>query len=96
MYFQQEDIETITIQTVEELKQTKLGIAIPVLSGFKARGFPIVGTNLDYFDFRDLHVILGRNLTYVGECLVGSNVATRLNLAPGDSLISSPEKPCPF
>ena len=91
MYFQQEDMETITIQTVETLNQTKLGTAIPLLSGFKARGFPIVGTNLDYFDFRNLHVIQGRNLIFVGECVVGSNVASRLNIAPGDSLISSPE-----
>jgi putative ABC transport system permease protein len=54
MYFQQEEIESITIQTVQELDQTKLGNAIPILSGFRARGFPIVGTNLDYFDFRSL------------------------------------------
>ena len=48
MYFQQEEIETITAGTVEELGKTGLGQAIPILSGFKARGFPIVGTNLDY------------------------------------------------
>jgi putative ABC transport system permease protein len=91
MYFQQEEIESITIQTVQELDQTKLGNAIPILSGFRARGFPIVGTNLDYFDFRSLRVVEGRNLIYVGECVIGSNVAERLDLAPDDSLISSPE-----
>ena len=37
MYFQQENMETITIQTVEMLNQSKLGTAIPLLSGFKAR-----------------------------------------------------------
>jgi putative ABC transport system permease protein len=91
MYFQQGEIETITIQTAEELSQTKLGTAIPILSGFKARGLPIVGTNLDYFYFRNLIVKDGRNLSYVGECVIGINVSERLGLAPGDSLISSPE-----
>ncbi|MCK5574100.1 MAG: hypothetical protein KAJ12_15130, partial [Bacteroidetes bacterium] len=33
----------------------------------------------------------GRNLTYVGECVVGARVAEELDLTPADSLISSPE-----
>jgi putative ABC transport system permease protein len=91
MYFQQEKIESITVETLEQLKKTELGNPIPVLSGFKARGFPIVGTNLDYFNFRKLRIASGRNLAYVGECVIGANVAERLSLMPGDSLISSPE-----
>jgi len=91
MYFQQEKIESIIVRTVEDLNKTELGNPIPVLSGFRARGFPIVGTNLDYFDFRDLHILTGRNLAYVGECVIGANVAERLNLVSGDSLVSSPE-----
>jgi putative ABC transport system permease protein len=33
----------------------------------------------------------GRNLRYVGECVLGARVAERLDLEPGDSLVSSPE-----
>ena len=91
MYFQQEEIETITAGTVEELGKTGLGQAIPILSGFKARGFPIVGINLDYLEFRDLRISRGRNMGYVGECVLGARVAEWLEMSPGDSLISSPE-----
>ena len=91
MYFQQEKIEMLTQETVEQLSATKMGNAIPILSGFHARGFPIVGTTLDYFDFRQLRISQGRNLGFVGECVIGSQVAEKLELDVGDSLISSPE-----
>jgi len=91
MYFQQEEIETITMKIAQDLSELNMGTVIPVLSGFKTRGFPIVGTNLDYFRFRKLSVSSGRTLRYVGECVIGANVAGRLNLSPGDSLVSSPE-----
>jgi len=58
---------------------------------FRARGFPIVGTSLDYFDFRGLTMKEGRMLAMLGECVVGAEVAAHLELAPGDSLVSSPE-----
>jgi len=73
------------------LDQTQLGYTIPLLTLFKARNFPIVGTNLDYFEFRDLEIFEGRNLQFLGECVIGSSVAEQLDLHPGDSLISSPE-----
>ncbi len=91
MYFQQEKIEMLTQETVEQLSATKMGNAIPILSGFHSRGFPIVGTTLDYFDFRQLRISQGRNLGFVGECVIGSQVAEKLELDVGDSLISSPE-----
>ena len=91
LYFEQEEIETITLKAAEVLDQTNFGYSIPVLSAFKARNYSIVGTNLDYFDFRDLTIEQGRTLRYVGECLLGSTVARRLDLQPGDSLVSSPE-----
>jgi putative ABC transport system permease protein len=91
IYFQQQEMEQLTMKTGQVLKETNLGYPIPVLSMFNARNFPIVGTNLDYFEFRNLHINEGRALQYVGECVIGANVAARLGLHPGDSLISSPE-----
>ena len=91
LYFQQEKIEEIGIGVAESLTATDLGYSIPIFCAFRARGFPIVGTNLDYLDFRNLTIKDGRNLTYVGECVVGARVAEELDLTPGDSLISSPE-----
>ena len=46
---------------------------------------------MDYLDFRQLRIIQGRNLGFVGECVIGSQVAEKLDLIAGDSLISSPE-----
>jgi putative ABC transport system permease protein len=91
MYFQQEKIETIIMKTAEELNETNMGYAIPIFCAFKARGFPIIGTNLDYFDFRQLKMDRGRQLRYVGECVIGARIATKLSITVGDSLISSPE-----
>jgi putative ABC transport system permease protein len=64
---------------------------IPIHSRFHARGAPIVGTSLDYFDFRGLKIAQGRQMGLLGECVIGANVAARLGLGPGDSIISSPE-----
>jgi putative ABC transport system permease protein len=58
---------------------------------FQARGNPIVGTTLDYFDFRGLQIAKGRQLAVLGDCVLGARVAESLALKPGDSLVSSPE-----
>jgi len=91
LYFRQEKIENMTMKTTRELKETSLGYPIPLLSTFKARGYSIAGTNLDYFDFRKMKIIKGRKFSFVGECVIGSRVADKLDITVDDSLISSPE-----
>jgi putative ABC transport system permease protein len=91
LYYEQTEIDPLDLRTLDELDETGFGYSIPMVSLFKARDFPIIGTNLDYFNFRNLSVQEGRNLRYVGECVLGERVAEDLNLRPGDSLVSSPE-----
>ena len=91
LYFEQDDIEPIKLQKVDELNNMDLGYAIPIFSVYNARGFPIVGTDLDYFNFRELTLKNGRNLQFVGECVLGVEVAEKLDLTVGDELVSSPE-----
>ena len=91
LYFRQEKIENMTMKTTKELRETNLGYPIPLLSTFKARGYSIAGTSLDYFDFRKLKISFRRKFSFVGECVIGSRVADRLDIMVGDSLISSPE-----
>ncbi len=91
IYFRQQEMEQLTMKSEKILNETNLGYPIPILSMFRARNFPIVGTTLDYFEFRKLVINEGRNLQYVGECVIGTNVAKKLALHAGDSLISSPE-----
>ncbi|MEN7547691.1 ABC transporter permease [Rapidithrix thailandica] len=91
LYFQQEEIETVNYHTAQQLNQSGLGISIPLYSVFTAQNFPIVGTTLEYFHFRKLSLLQGRNLSLLGECVIGATVAETLDLQPGDSLISSPQ-----
>jgi putative ABC transport system permease protein len=76
---------------VDEIADSGLATAIPLYVCFKARQFPIVGTTLDYFDFRRLVIAQGRPLGLLGEAVIGADVADQLGMAAGDSLLSSPE-----
>ena len=91
LYFHAESPAEIQDSTYVEAQSTELADFIPVHARFSAQGAPIVGTTLDYFDFRELDVVDGRQIGLLGECVIGANVATRLDLKPGDSVISSPE-----
>lgn len=91
LYFESDRPTTISMQDEEEVRESGLANAIPLYVRFRARNWPIVGTTLDYFDFRGLTVSKGRQLAILGECVLGAEVARDLDLAPGDSVISSPE-----
>ena len=91
LYFDDEVPELMSMAVVNELEASGLAMAIPLYVRFKARRFPIVGTTLDYFDFRGLRIAEGRQLALLGEAVIGAEVATRLAIGAGDSLLSSPE-----
>lgn len=91
LYFHGGAPELISMAAVREVAETKLATAIPVYARFYARGFPIIGTSLDYFDLRSLNIESGRQLALLGECVIGAQIAKRLKLTTGDSLVSSPE-----
>jgi putative ABC transport system permease protein len=91
LYFSDEVPQTIVDRTAAEMTATGLATGIPLHIRFQARGYPIVGTTLDYFEFRTLQIASGRPLVMLGECVLGAQVASELGLAPGDSLVSSPE-----
>ena len=91
LYFDDEIPELIAMDASERVERTDLALPIPMVVRFEARGNPIVGTTLDYFDFRGLKIAKGRQMAVLGECVLGSKAAERLGLGPGDSLVSSPE-----
>lgn len=91
LYFDDEVPELISMQAVDKLLASELAEPVPLYTRFNARGFPIVGTTIDYFDFRGLNVTQGRQLAMLGECVLGAAVAESLGLKPGDTLLSSPE-----
>lgn len=91
LYFDDEIPELVSMAAVNELEDSGLAMPIPLYVRFNARRFPIVGTTLDYFDFRGLTMAQGRQLALLGEAVIGAEVADRLGIAAGDSLLSSPE-----
>jgi len=91
LYFSDEVPEPISLTSADEITATDLAVAVPLYVRFQARGFPIVGTTLDYFDFRQLKLAAGTPFGLLGECVIGAAVARQIGLKPGDSLLSSPE-----
>ncbi len=91
VYFGGQAPDPIPMALLERIDATALAHAIPVHTSFSARGVPIVGTTVDYMDFRGLSWAEGRNLAVLGDCVLGAGAAQRLSLGPGDTLISSPE-----
>ena len=91
LYFGDQVPELIPMKASDKIMDSDLAISVPMYVRFKARGFPIVGTTFDYFEFRKLVVEKGEMLTLLGDCIVGATVANALGLSPGSSLVSSPE-----
>lgn len=91
LYFDDETPGLISMRAAEEIDASGLATPVPLYVNFQAREFPIVGTTLDYFDFRGLRIAQGRQLALLGETVIGAEVAERLGLAPGDTLLSSPQ-----
>jgi putative ABC transport system permease protein len=91
LYFEPDPPDAAPYAQVERIAASGLAEAIPLHVRFRARGYPIVGTTLEYLDFRGLRVAEGRRMAVLGECVVGAAVARGLDLSPGDALVSSPE-----
>lgn len=91
LYFDDELPSLISLETLNEISQTELGIAIPLYNRFKARNYPIIGTSLEYFEQRKLRIKDGRTIVQLGDCVIGAEVAQNLGFKVGDHIISSPE-----
>ena len=91
LYFHAESPPEITYQVYKDVRETGLATAIPLHARFQARGNPVVGTSLDYFEFRGLELAGGRLFGLLGECVIGAGVAQKLGISAGDSLVTSPE-----
>ncbi|MEL6570064.1 MAG: ABC transporter permease [Pseudomonadota bacterium] len=91
LYFSDERPAPIPMREVESVWDSDLGIPIPVHTAFSSAGFRIVGTTLDYFDFRDLQMADGRGLSLLGDAVIGADVAKALGKGVGDTLVSAPE-----
>jgi putative ABC transport system permease protein len=91
LYFSDERPDALPMAEVEAVWDSGLATPIPLHTAFETNGFRIIGTSLDYFDFRDLTLAEGRGLAVLGEVVVGAAVARDMDLAIGDTLVSAPQ-----
>jgi putative ABC transport system permease protein len=91
LYFHRATSDTVPYAEADKLDASGLGYAIPIYAKFKARGFAIVGTSLDYFDYRKLKLAQGRWFGVLGEAVVGAKAAKTLGVQVGSSVLSTPE-----
>ena len=91
LYFSDERPDPIAMREVDVIWDSNLAVPIPVHTAFSSGGFRIVGTTLDYFEFRNLALADGRGLSFLGEAVIGAQVAQDLGKGMGDVLVSAPE-----
>ena len=88
LYFRGSVRDSITMQVHQDLKSRGDGTSIPLHIHHTASQSPIVGTTLDYFAERNLHVDHGRTFAVIGEVVAGRDVANEFHLNIGDTIRS--------
>ena len=88
LYFTTENPESITMAEVNAVNDSGRAQTIPLHISFTARQRPIVGTSLDYFEFRGLDVVAGTLPLQLGDVVLGHDVARTLNLGVGDTILT--------
>ncbi len=91
LYFSLDFPELVDYSEATSITDSGLATAIPLYVRFRSRSQPIVGTSLDYFDFRGFDFASGRPMAVLGECVIGAAVAEAMGIGVGDSVTSSPE-----
>jgi putative ABC transport system permease protein len=91
LYFSDDRAQPVTLAASEAIWDTGLALPIPLNTAFETNGARIVGTGIEYFDFRDLTLSEGRQIALLGEAVLGADVAARLGLGAGDTVVSSPQ-----
>jgi putative ABC transport system permease protein len=90
LYFREPSLDPTTYSESERVTDSGLARAIPLHLRFEVRGHRIVGTTLEYLDFRGLEVESGRRFAMLGECILGAKAARDLRVGVGDHVLSSP------
>ena len=86
LYFRARSEGTVAHGEFTALHDAGRGRVIPLHVQFTAGGQPVVGTSLDYFEFRELQMARGESMMLLGDCVLGANAASELSLSPGDKL----------
>ena len=91
LYFETDPPTPIELGESTRVNQTGYADSIPLHTRFHVDRWPLVGTTLDYFEFRNLKVAEGATISILGDCVVGATVAKAMKLKPGDYVGSKAE-----
>jgi putative ABC transport system permease protein len=91
LYFESDTPELTTYSESERVDASGLARPIPLYVRFRVRSQPIVGTSIEYFDFRGLQFAQGRPMAIIGECVLGAKAAEQLGVGAGGTVVTSPE-----
>ncbi|MDG1895479.1 MAG: hypothetical protein P8J37_11255 [Fuerstiella sp.] len=97
LYFDSVSPDQTTMAEANYIQDTGFATSIPIHVQYRTQsinhmtGVPIVGTTIEYFEFRKLGVADGHGLSMLGDCVVGCNVAARMQLELGDRILSAPK-----
>jgi putative ABC transport system permease protein len=91
LYFEADIPADMRFAEVTRIEQSGLARAIPLHLRFRTGSNTIVGTSLEYFEFRQLQVDRGRLFGFLGECVLGAQAARRAGVGLGESVMSAPQ-----
>ena len=86
VYFDQPCEDVLRMDHFQKIEQQDFGQAIPLHTRFQSRETAIVGTTKDYADLRNLQVANGKMWSRLGECVVGSSAAKKLDIQVGSKI----------
>jgi putative ABC transport system permease protein len=89
LYFRPPNLDAIAYREATQVNGTGLAVGIPLHLRYTVGRQRIVGTTLDYFEFRGLHVGRGRRMALLGECVLGAKAARVLDVGVDGHVLSS-------
>jgi len=89
LYFRPPNLSFFEFREVNRVGSTGLALGIPLHLRYTVRQQRIVGTTMDYADFRGLKIAEGRWFGLLGECVLGAEAARVLGVDLGEYVLSS-------
>jgi len=93
LYFRGKVPGTLRMAESEAIGDSGLAVPTPLHVRATARGYPVVGTTLEYFERRGLLLREGTLPRILGDCVIGREVAEALGIGAGDRIVTDPENP---
>ena len=88
LYYNKIGNKSIQYKQIEEINSSDLAVAIPIYLNHTIEGYPLVGVSSDYYNMRSLTLKIGNYPIRLGDCIVGSSIAKKLELNIGSYIVT--------